>query len=149
MSTETATNETVVRRDIEEVWSSEGDLDTIDDTVTDDFVYHTSMMEINGREEYREIAEETRKMFSDFDMDIEDLLSSDDEVVVRYTMRGTNTGEMMGKEPTNERIEMTGIIIDRLEDGKIRERYENADELGMLVQMGIIELPPEMQEMEE
>ncbi len=149
MSTRTADNETVVRRDIEEVWSSDGDLDSIDDTVTDDFVYHTSMMEINGRDEYREMAEEARKMFSDFDMDIEDILSSDDEVVVRYTMRGTNTGEMMGKEPTNEPIEMTGIIIDRLEDGKIRERYENADELGMFVQLGIVELPPEMQEFEE
>ncbi|KZN23640.1 hypothetical protein A4G99_12180 [Haladaptatus sp. R4] len=149
MSIGTTDNETVVRRDIEEVWSSDGDLNAIDDTVTDDFVYHTSMMEINGPAEYREMAEETRKMFSDFDMDIEDVISSDDEVVVRYTMRGTNTGGMMGKEPTNERIEMTGIIIDRLEDGKIRERYENADELGMLVQLGVIELPPEMREIEE
>ncbi|MFH5799126.1 ester cyclase [Haladaptatus sp. CMAA 1911] len=149
MSVGTTDNETVVRRDIEEVWSSDGDLDSIDDTVTDDFVYHTSMMDINGRDEYREMAEETRKMFSDFDMEVEDILSSDDEVVVRYTMRGTNTGEMMGKEPTNERIEMTGIIIDRLEDGKIRERYENADELGMLVQLGVVELPPEMREFEE
>ena len=149
MSIRTADNETVVRRDIEEVWSSDGDLNAIDDTVTDDFVYHTSMMEIKGPGEYREMAEETRKMFSDFEMDVEDILSSDDEVVVRYTMRGTNTGEMMGKEPTNESIEMTGIIIDRLEDGKIRERYENADELGMLVQLGIVELPPEMREFEE
>lgn len=145
MSIGTTDNETVVRRDIEEVWSSDGDLDAIDDLVSEEFVYYTPMMDIHGREEYREMAEEVRKMFSDFELEVEDVVAADDEVAVRYTMRGTNTGEMMGMEPTNERIEMTGILIDRVEDGKIRERHDNADELGMFVQLGVVDMP----EMEE
>ncbi|SIR10945.1 conserved hypothetical protein, steroid delta-isomerase-related [Haladaptatus litoreus] len=140
MSIKTADNEAVVIREIEEVWSG-GDLGVIDDLVAEDVVYHTPMMDMDGRDEYREMAEEVRKVFTDLEMNVEDVISSDDKVVVRYTTRGTHSGEMMGIEPTDEEIEMTGILIDRIEDGKIRERYDNADELGMFVQLGVVELP--------
>ncbi|WP_049970512.1 ester cyclase [Haladaptatus cibarius] len=140
MSIRTADNEAVVIREIEEIWSG-GDLGVIDDVVAEDVVYHTPMMDMDGRDEYREMAEEVRKVFTDLEMNVEDVISTDDKVVVRYTTRGTHSGEMMGIEPTDEEIEMTGILIDRIEDGKIQERYDNADELGMFVQLGVVELP--------
>ncbi|WP_266077349.1 ester cyclase [Haladaptatus caseinilyticus] len=145
MSIRTADNEALVVREIEEVWNSGGNLDVLDDVVAEDFVYHSPMMDMEGRDEYREMAAEVRDIFSDMEMTVEDVVSADDKVVVRYTAYGTHTGEMMGIEPTDERIEMTGVYFDRIEDGKIQERYDVADELGMFVQLGVVELP----EMEE
>lgn len=141
MSIRTADNEAVVIREIEEVWNSGGNLDVLDELVADDFVYHSPMMDMDSREEYREMAEEVRTIFSDIEMDVEDIIATDEKVAVRYTARGTHTGEMMDIEPTNERIEMTGVYFDRIEDGKIRERYDVADELGMFAQLGVVELP--------
>ncbi len=148
MSIKTADNEAVVVREVREVWNSDGNLDVIEDVVAEDVVYHTSMMDMNSRDEYRQMAEEVRDGFTDLEMEIEDVVPSDDKVAVRYTVRGTHSGEMMGIEPTDERIEMMGILIDRVEDGKIRERYDISDELGMLVQLGVVELP-EMEEFEQ
>ncbi|WP_435153952.1 ester cyclase [Haladaptatus sp. DFWS20] len=148
MSVRTANNEAVVIREIEEVWNSDGDLDVIDDLVAKDVVYHSPMMDMEGRDEYREAAKEARTIFTDLEMSVEDVVPTDEKVAVRYIVRGTHSGEMMGIEPTDERIEMTGILIDRIEDGKIQERYDNADELGMFVQLGVVELP-EMEEFEQ
>ncbi|GAA0198893.1 ester cyclase [Haladaptatus pallidirubidus] len=148
MSIRTADNEAVVIREIEEVWNGDGDLGVIDDLVAEDVVYHTPTMDMRGRGEYREMAEEVRNIFTDLEMTVADVVPSDDKVAVRYTVRGTHSGEMMGIEPTDERIEMTGILIDRVEDGKIRERHDVSDELGMFVQLGVVELP-EMDEYEE
>lgn len=44
----------------------------------------------------------------------------------------------MGIAPTGNRVEMTGISIARLIDGKIEEIWENYDALGMMQQLGVV-----------
>ncbi|WP_227354104.1 ester cyclase [Haladaptatus salinisoli] len=144
MSTTTTDNEAVVRRDAEAVWNSDGDLDAIDDLVADDFVYHNPMVsrEVRGADEYRAMAERLRSAFSNLDMEIDELVAEGDAVATRYTTRGTHTGEIVGVEPTNKDIEVTGILIDHFEDGKIKERRVNDDALGLFTQIGAVD-PPE------
>lgn len=143
----TSDTEAVSRHEIEEMWNSSGDLDAMNEYVAEDIDYHAPRMDLHGMDEYRKAAEEARTVLSDFETTVEDVIASDDKVAIRYTMRGTHSGEAMGIEPTNEQIEMTGMFFDRIEDGKIRERYESPDELGMLTQMGAVE-PPEVDESE-
>jgi steroid delta-isomerase-like uncharacterized protein len=138
-------HQSVVRRDAEEVWNSDGDLDRIDELVTDDFVYHNPMINepVRGPDGYRALAKEFRSAFSDLDMEIDEMFGEDDKLATRYTTRATHTGEIMGIEATNRDIEITGIIVDRLEDGKIKERHVNDDALGLSAQLGMIEPPGE------
>jgi predicted ester cyclase len=42
--------------------------------------------------------------------------------------------------PTNRRVTISGISIERIEDGKMAETWVNWDFLGMLQQLGVI--PP-------
>lgn len=143
MSTRAADNEAVTLRDVEEVWNSGGNLDVIPDLVTDDFVYHNPMVgePVRGPDGYRKLAETFRDAFSNIDMEVKEMLAVDDAVTVRYTTRATHTGEIMGVEPTNERIELTGILINHLEDGKLKEMYVNDDALGLFEQIGAVEPP--------
>ncbi len=76
--------------------------------------------------------------FPDFRLTIEDQITEGDKVVTRVTFRGTHRGEFMGIAPTGRFVEYGGIAIDRIENGKVVEGWHQADELGMLDQLGFL-----------
>ncbi len=69
--------------------------------------------------EYREWA----RAFPDGTVEITNILESGDWVTVEYTVRGTNTGPMMGPdgetEPSNAKVELQACDVLRLRDGKV------------------------------
>jgi predicted ester cyclase len=44
-----------------------------------------------------------------------------DTIISEFIMKGTHKGEFIGITPTNKIIEITGVDIDRVVDGKIVE----------------------------
>ena len=82
-----------------------------------------------------------RAAFPDLQYTVEDQIAEGDKVVTRYTASGTHRGELMGIAPTGSRVEITGISITRVEDGKIEEIWETHDALGMMRQLGVIPSP--------
>jgi predicted ester cyclase len=61
-----------------------------------------------------------------------------DLVVTRWTFRGRHTGEVFGVPATGKPVTMSGVFIDRVEDGKIVEHWDEADVLGLLQQIGAL-----------
>jgi predicted ester cyclase len=133
-----AENEQISRRLTEGVFG-ERDFDLIDEHVAEDYVLHDPDMPdpVRGREGYREMAEGGASMI-DGSIEIDQAISMDDWVVSRWTQRGTHVGEMMGIEPTNEEVTVTGIDISRFEDGKLAETWHEVNILGMLMQIGAL-----------
>lgn len=85
-----------------------------------------------------------REAFGDLRFETEDVIAEDDKVVLRVRGQGTHEGSFMGVERTGREIEMSGIVILRVEDGQIVERWATFDTLGTLRQMGALadaELP--------
>jgi predicted ester cyclase len=82
-----------------------------------------------------------RTAFPNIHVTIEDQIAEGDKVVTRWTGHGTHQGELMGIPPTNKAVTVTGIAIDRIVAGKIVEHWENFDQLGMLVQLGVVPPP--------
>ncbi len=68
------------------------------------------------------------------------MIAEGDRVVVRYTLRGTHTGNYMGIAPAGKQVTQTGITINRFANGKAVELWGNVDDLGLLQQLGAI--PP-------
>jgi predicted ester cyclase len=66
------------------------------------------------------------------------MIAERDLVVTRLRGRGTFKGECLGIPPNNKVIEITGISIHRIADGKLVEHWANADLLSFLQQMGAI-----------
>ncbi|MGH3086986.1 MAG: ester cyclase [Rubrobacteraceae bacterium] len=79
--------------------------------------------------------------FTDANVELHEVLSEGDEVAARYTFRAKHTGDFMGIPPTNKEVSMGGITILRLRDGKIVERWQNADLMGLMQQLGAIPAP--------
>lgn len=131
-------NEKIARRFTEEIWEKQN-FDSIDEFVAEDFVLHDSSMPepLRGRDEYREMAEEGASII-DGPIETDQLIVTGDWVVARWTRRGTHTGNVMGIEPTNEEVTVTGIEINRFEDGKLVEAWHEVNIFGMLMQIGAL-----------
>jgi len=67
---------------------------------------------------------------------IEVLMAEGDEVWMRFSTGGTNTGSLCGLPPTGKRVGVHVAAIMRFADGKVTESWSFADELGLLLQLG-------------
>ena len=76
--------------------------------------------------------------FPDIHLHIDDLLAEGDRVVLRWSAHGTQTGELMGIPPTGKQVNMSGIAIDRFENGQSVEHWEVFDQMGLMQQLGVI-----------
>jgi steroid delta-isomerase-like uncharacterized protein len=72
---------------------------------------------------------------------IEDMVAEGDRVSKRWTLRGTQTGELLGVPPTNKRVALHGMSIYRVEGGLVKEIWWVTDTLGLLQQLGAIPEP--------
>lgn len=79
--------------------------------------------------------------FPDIKVEIEDMVAEGEKVVARFTLRATHQGEFMGVHATGNRVAVGGITILRFAGGKIAERWQALDELGLMQQLGAIPAP--------
>ncbi len=78
--------------------------------------------------------------FADYHITVEEVMAENDKVVVRTTMRGTHTGEFFGYPPTGGLIQLGGIHIYTIKDGKIVSNARESDRLTIYQQLGITPL---------
>lgn len=79
--------------------------------------------------------------FPDLHFHIDDLLAEGDKLVTRWTATGTHLANLMGIPPTGKSAVVTGIIMERFENGLSVENWGVFDELGLMQQLGIIPAP--------
>jgi predicted ester cyclase len=80
-----------------------------------------------------------RNAVPDLTYTVVDQVAEGDKVVTRYTASGTHQGEFFGVAPTGNRIEMSGIQVDRFDEGsKLVEEWAQYDLLGAMRQMGAV-----------
>lgn len=134
----TEANVTLVQRYVDEV-INQGNYAVISEIYADDYENHTTAIvgTVTGREGVRETVEQWRTAFPDVHATVDDAIASGDRVVTRVTVTGSHEGEWRGFAPTGHSIDLRIISIFRIQDGLIRERWENADMLSLLQQLGI------------
>ena len=132
-------NEATVRRWWNELWNR-GDLSVADDLHTPDFSDRdpASPRMRPGPDGMKEKVSAYRAAFPDLHFDLQQVLSVEEHVVAHWKCGGTHEGEVLGLAPTGRRIEVEGISIFRLENGKIAEQTIVWDALGMLKQLGAL-----------
>lgn len=97
--------------------------------------------EIHGLKGFKQSMSEFYNAFPDSHFTIDDMVFEGDKVVVRWTMTGTHKGEFGGIPPTNKKVTMWGIYIDRIAGDKFVETWERFDTLGMMQQLGLVPTP--------
>ena len=138
MSTEE--NKALARRYIEVVFNQKN-VAAIDELNTPDVVLHNASMTIEGREAYKQFVSMYLSAFPDMHMTIEEMIAEGDMVAERVTSHATHKGELMGIPPTGRQGTVTAIYMVRFVNGKGAEVWANADDLGMLQQLGVIPAP--------
>jgi steroid delta-isomerase-like uncharacterized protein len=143
MSTEQ--NLTVVRRYFDEVCNGRC-LEVADELFTADHVYHDpSIPGIGSGPEGIKAnpgpVATYQHAFSDAHWQVEDMFAHGDRVATRWVGTGTHDADLPGIPPTGNQVEVHGLYIQRLTNGKIAETWQVWDTLGMLQQLGVIPAP--------
>ncbi len=104
-----------------------------------------------GRAGMQRVFEGLFSVFPDFHYRIEESTAAGDRVVCKATMTGIHRGQptlpevfsgmLAGVEPTGKRVEVLHFHSFRVRDGQITEHAAVRDDLGMLVQLGLITRP--------
>lgn len=131
-------NKSVVRRAMEEIWGK-GNMSALNELYAPIFVDHTPQQGTTpNREGVKQAYNLYHKAFPDFDFTIDSVIAEGDEVCARITFRGTQQGEIAGIPPTGKRVNLTGVEICRVKDGKITESWEFLDQTAMMQQLGML-----------
>ena len=109
-----------------EIWSK-GNVDLIDNVYSEDFIGHFPGGTVRGHAGIRAEVEAHRTAFPDWTEVVDDVIADGDHVVTRFTSRGTNLGEFLGKPATGKRIEISEVCVQRIADGKIAELWVYPD----------------------
>ena len=127
-------NKALARRSWESVEAS----DTLGEVYASDVVWHMPDQEVRGIEEAKQFVDMFKTAFPDMHATVEDVVAEGDKVVTRVTLRGTHQGEVEEfGPPTGKQVEIEGITIHRIEDGKIAEEWNSYDNLSMMQQLGL------------
>lgn len=136
-----AANKALVRRYLAEILSA-GRLELLDQLLAPDFVDSTpgAPRDVRGPELVRAAQQRAREIFPQVEYKVDDLIAEGDKVVARYTVRATSkrTESAPGRP-----IEVTGITVFRIADGKIRETWIVNDQVEMFLQLGYTLQPPQ------
>jgi steroid delta-isomerase-like uncharacterized protein len=137
-----ATNKAVIQAFIEEVLNRQ-QLDRANDLVKEDFV---ELDPFPGQEQGREGLKAILRMFlaafPDMRWVVNEMVAEGDKVVTRFAWTGTHRGTFMWIPPTGRSVEVKGVVIDRLEQGKMADSRILMDTMGLMQQLGAIPAPP-------
>jgi steroid delta-isomerase-like uncharacterized protein len=113
------------------------------DYCTDDVVWHgNSLGEVSGLDNLTALLTAFLGALPDLVAEEQDVIASDDLVVVRLIVTATHKGDLLGIPATGRRVQWNAIDIYRVtDDGKISEEWAADDMAAFASQLGAISLP--------
>src|SRR5215207_9522303 len=117
-------NMTLARRFMEA--RVKGDLDTLDEMMTPDYVSHAKLLpdQQPDREGEKWVAAQFAATFSNRRLLVEDQVAGGDKVVSRFIVHLTHDrGEIMGVAPSGRELTNRAIVVHRIVEGKIAEEW--------------------------
>ena len=136
-------NKTLVRRWLAEI--DRGNLEAVDELVSPDYVDHNPPIPgfPPGREGLKQVNLLLHAAFPDAVHVIEEQIAEGDKVMTRVSGHATFTGEFLGYAPTGRVVQIGGVSVHRIVDGKLVEHWANADMASFMQQIGASPGPSE------
>src|SRR5580693_6838388 len=126
---------TIIRRFAEEV-ITEGKIDSAAQYVWEDVVEQVPLPgQGPGLEGLKDILRAMRAGFPDIVFSIQEQIAEDDKVASRFEWTGTHKGEFVGISATGHAVKVWGVVIDRLQDGRIKDTRIIMDIPGLMAQL--------------
>ncbi len=134
-------NKEVTRRFSAEVWG-EGNVALADELIAPDLVEHTPFpAPTPGLTGHKQVLTMFRAAFPDLKVTVDEVIGEGDWTYLRWHGQGTHTGDLMNIPATGKTVQITGMDILKLENGKIKERWAEINALALMQQLGVIPGP--------
>lgn len=137
-------NNILLRRWFEEVWNK-GREEAIAEMFAEDGIAHglaeAGGEPLRGASGFKPFYRRFRAAFPDIEVEVEDTISEGDKVAARCTVRGKHQSDSLGFAATQQPMEISGMTIVRVRDGKIVEAWNNFDFMSMFQQLGVLQRP--------
>ena len=128
-------NKQVIRRFVNEALNQHN-LAVLDEIVVENFVEQVPFPgQGPGREGLRGVLQAFLNAFPDMHWKIEEQIAEGEMVVTRFTFTAIHRGEFLGVPASGRPVNVWGVVIDRVRDGKMTESRIIMDIPGMLRQM--------------
>lgn len=121
--------------------ANRGDLEAYMELYDPSVVLHGYAPDPIGFEEAKGFYGALLGALSDVRLTIEDAVEDGGKIAARYTLTGTHTAELLGVPATGRRIVLNGQSLFRFDGDKVVERWQAADMLGVMVQIGAVPAP--------
>jgi steroid delta-isomerase-like uncharacterized protein len=116
----------------------------IDEMLTDDIIAHGLVdaqgNTIHDKDTFKTYFRGFRAAFPDIHVTVEDTVAEGDKIVALCRVTATHQGHELGFKATQQPVEFTGMCMLRIENGKIAEAWNAFDFLGMLQQIGAVQV---------
>jgi steroid delta-isomerase-like uncharacterized protein len=131
-------NKQFMQHFVEEVINRKN-VDAVDHLVAEDFVEHVPFPgQGPGREGLKQAISTFLSAFPDIQWILEEQIAEGQKVVSCFTMTGTHHGEFLGIPPAGKLVNVRGVVIDVVKDGKLAESRIIMDTPGLMQQLGTI-----------
>lgn len=130
------TQRKVIRRYFDEVWNA-GNLDVLDDLLTEDYVNHSPGFPnpIAGPAGLKPIVAHMRTGLADLRYEILECVMEADMAAVFVRFTGRHVADLFGMSPTGRRIDVRQMQFERFRGGRICAHWRITDEGTMMRQL--------------
>lgn len=126
---------------------NKGTVNALDEILSGDYVRYedgNNQQAIVGRKDIKENITFMRAAYTDFRISITDLLISGDRVTTVWRLQGNQTGQMGEIAPTGKLVDVSGVLISRIVNGRIVEEWSFFNQLNLMAQLGYTIMPPSL-----
>ena len=118
-----------------------GNLAALDEICAPDMIDHSAAATPNqsyGLDGFKARINGHRVGIPDLRFSITNLMTEGDLMSFQWEMKGTNSGPYLGRPASGNAIQVVGMNLERLENGKIVEHWSYPDKLSLIQQLGVI-----------
>jgi steroid delta-isomerase-like uncharacterized protein len=135
-------NARIVREFVDEVITG-GNIEAVAKYVWEDVVEQVPLPgQGPGLEGLKDIIRAMRAGFPDIVFSTQEQVVEGDKVASRFEWTGTHKGDFLGVPATGKSVRVWGMVIDRLEQGRIKDTRLIMDTLGLMTQLGVVPSGP-------
>jgi hypothetical protein len=106
------------------------------DNLLDEHFTYTGDGFVFNKDEYIGFMQDMKGAFSNLKMVFPNILVDGDMASIRFVSTAINTGSFMGAPANKRNLEVHGIFIRKVKDGKVMQEWQTTDLLGVMKQIG-------------
>ena len=120
-----------------------GDVESLANLYIEDATRVTPSGTFKGRAAIREALSRDKAAFPDRTMTVDVLVEQGDTIAAEWTVAGTHTGPLVMPDstelpPTGKRIELKGMELVQIRDGKAAVHHQYWDNMALAGQLGVL-----------